>query len=203
MSSQTAVRRRSTRNPILSSSGDRTNIKYSVMGASITSDAAGIAATARLYVPGVSTNLTNASGPGIVAFYSTGKFKPGCVIRWEPSVSFTTTGRIFCAFTDNPEVASGFFAAATVAAQINIIKGMGNMWSFPVWQDKTIPFPPATRRKMFDVNQTVSLSDQNVLDRSLQTLFMYCCEGAPATTSLGSFWYHDVLEVEGIQPSVT
>jgi hypothetical protein len=197
------VRKKSTRNPILSSSGDRTHIKYSTLGTSVTSTAAGIASTARLYAPANNVNLSNPTGPGIVNFYSTAKFLPGCVIRWEPSVSFTTTGRIFCSFSDNPEVVAGYFNLATITDQITYIKGMGSMWSFPVWQDRTIPFPTATRRKMFDVNQTVGLTDQNVLDRSLQTCFFYCCEGAPATTNLGSFWYHDVLEVEGIQPATT
>jgi hypothetical protein len=74
--------------------------------------------------------------------------------------------------------------------------------SFPIWQETEINFPSKLRRKMFDTNNSITF-DVNILDRCAQIAMFVAVDGAPATTSVGSFWFHDKLHVEGIQPTLT
>ena len=61
-----------------------------------------------------------------------------------------------------------------------------------------MPFPTRIRRKRFDVNISINATLVDVLDRSVQTVMFVAVEGAPASTTLGSFWFHDVVDVEGV-----
>lgn len=196
------VRKRRNKQPTMTGSSSGTVIEYSAIGTTIGSDAAGLATGRRLYAPGDAANLSNSVGPTICSYYSTGKFLPGTKVRWEPSVSFTTTGRVYVGFTDNPEVMSAFIALTTPAAAINAVKGLGDVISFPVWQETDITFPSSTRRKMFDVNANIT-NNVDVLDRSAQRFMLFAIESAPATTTLGQMWYHDKIALEGIHNVVT
>lgn len=198
---QAGVRRRRTRAPDMTSSGDSSIIKYAVLGTDVATDASGAAADSRSYVGGYNYGLTSSVATGIVGAYSTALFLTGTKIRWEPTVSFTTSGRVYVGFTDNPEVIATFDGAA-LAAQINIIQALGSMISFPVWQETDVVFPTKTRKKRFDTNNTMAL-DINAYDRCIQTNMLYCVTGAPASTTCGSFWYHDVVSVEGIHSTAT
>lgn len=194
------LRKRRTKAPTMTGAGDSTVIRYSTLGSTLETGAGvSAAATLRLYVPGNSTSIANGVGPDIVNFYSTGVFRPGTSIRWEPSVSFTQSGRVYCGFTDNPEAATVYNAFST-NQRLAFIKGLGSMRSFPIWQETTIPFPTGTRRKKFDTNADINFESVDQLDRSMQTAFVYAVEGVAASTTFGSFWYHDVVDVEGVQP---
>ncbi|APG76618.1 hypothetical protein 3 [Wenzhou tombus-like virus 3] len=198
------VRRRRVRMPMLSGSGTNAIIKYSALGGSLTTGSGTNQGTnARYYIPGYAGDLTNAAGAAVVSYYSTAKFLPGTRVKWEPSVSFTTAGRVIVGFTDNPEVVTTLNTLATNAptnysAYINAVRSLGNVVSFPVWQETEIPFPTRLRRKRFDINASPAGSNADQMDRSAQTVMFVAVEGAPATTSLGSFWYHDVVDVEGV-----
>lgn len=203
MPGQGGMRKRRTKTPEMSSNGDTTVIKYAALGSGLGPEGAGVtaAATFRLYVPGFSTNITNAVGPDIVNYYSTGVFRAGTAIRWEPNVSFTTPGRVYCGFTDNPE-GTAVYNSLALNARLAFIKGLGSMRSFPVWQETNVAFPLSTRRKKFDTNDSVDFTSPDVLDRCMQTAFVYAVEGVPEDTICGSFWYHDTVLVEGVQPAV-
>lgn len=200
---QTSNRKRRNTAPSINSTGDSSIIKYSALGTTALTDVTGQLASTRVYIPGNSNLLTLAIGPTIVANYSTGKFLPGTHIRWEPQVSFTTSGRVYCGFTDNPEFMELFQSTGSVTSRVNLIKGLGSMRSFPIWQETDIAFNTRMRRKMFDVNEIAGLATPDVLDRCMQTGFFYAIDGAPASAAAGSFWYHDVVAVEGIQPIIT
>lgn len=175
--------------------------------------AGGYTGEIRNYIPGLIAPLINGIGPEIVSSYSTAKFLPGTKSRYEPSVSFTTTGRVFVGFTDNPEVAIsigvlfgtalGSGLNADWAAYLTAIKGLGNMVSFPVWQETDVQFPTRLRRKMFDTNFTASPTDVNVYDRSMQQTMFIGVEGLNITANPGGFWFHDKLVVEGIHSRLT
>lgn len=211
---QAGVRRRRNRQPTMNSAGDNTVIKYSALGGTLVNNTAvGGTVHSRWYVPGLAAGLPSSAGPTIVGSYSTGKFLPGTRIKWEPSVSFTTSGRVLVGFTDNPEVISTFqllidaYISSPVPANfvpyVNAVRGLGSVMSFPVWQETMINFPTKLRRKRFDVNRTVT-SDPDVIDRSAQTAMFVAVDGVTdATVGLGSFWYHDVVDAEGVQPVVT
>jgi len=190
-----------------SSRSDSSTIRYSAIGDSVTVPATAplIVNPARHFIPGYASGFANATGPDLVGYYSTGKFLPGTRIRWEPSVSFTTPGRVFVGFTDNPEVISQLegLRGTNRTTYASRVKGLSTVISFPVWQETEVDFPMKMRRKRFDINETVDLSDSNVVDRSVQVSMFACIEGAPASTDCGSFWFHDVVDVEGIHPQLT
>jgi hypothetical protein len=195
------VRRRRTTGPTLAPRGNSTLLKYNTIGSNVTTDATGIASTSRRFIPGYPVGLTNSAGAAVAAAYSTGKFLPGTRIRWEPSVSFTTSGRVFVGFTDNPEVMVAF-DGLTNAQAVNAVKALDTVKSWPVWQETEIEFPTTMRRKRFDINETIAVQ-VDTYDRSIQQYMLIGVEGAPASTTLGSFWYHDVLDVEGLHSITT
>lgn len=209
-------RKRNTAPSVASTNIDSSLVKYNTQGLPVGTTASGGYGTyIRPYVPGLSGGiLTNSVGADVVAYYSSGKFVPGTSIRWEPSCSFTTSGRVFVGFTDNPEVAStieGFRQAflltpnpSTYTAYAAQVRALGNLVSFPVWQETAVPFPTRLRRKRFDTNRSVSASAVDVLDRSMQTHMFVAIEGGPdAGVILGAFWFHDVVDVEGLHNIAT
>lgn len=177
-----------------------------------TPTASGYTGEMRKYIPGFPSPFANVIGPEIVSAYSSAKFLPGTKIRFEPSVSFNTTGRVFVGFTDNPEVAvsiEGLFGAALSsgaaidwAAYGTAVKGLGSTVSFPVWQETEVNFPTRLRRKMFDTNFTVT-AGVDVYDRCLQTAMFIFIEGLNTTGNPGGFWFHDKVVVEGLHSRVT
>ncbi len=185
-----------------SSSDSASIVKYSALGTSVVTDVNGESNYRRLYIPGRSSGLTNTVGPDIVAKYSTGKFTNGTHTRWEPSVSFTTSGRVYVGFTDNPEVMETI-NSYTGTTFNNAVKGLGDVVSFPVWQETDVPVPTKLRRKMFDSNEVLGTIDANVLDRSAQIGIFVAVDGAPINTTLGSMWFHDVVVVEGLHSTFT
>nr|WRQ65591.1 structural protein [Tolivirales sp.] len=207
------VRKRRVRMPMTQSAGDNTIIRYSTPSITYsTIGTLGVSVGSRVYIPGSTSagQLANPSGPSIVSYYGTGKFLPGTVVSWEPSVSFTTSGRVFVGFTDNPEVIAlinvayaSFVAtptAASYATYANLVKGLGSIRSFPVWQETSWAVPTNLRRKRFDTNASATLTSSDELDRSCQTAMFVAIEAGPGTsTVLGGFNYHDVVNVEGVQ----
>lgn len=192
------IRKRRTTSPRMAGGADSTIVEYAALGINVTTDGSGLAESRRYYTPGSSNRLTSFVGPEVVSNYSTGKFLPGTKIRWEPSVSFTTSGRIYVGFTDNPEVMTRIATLGTLADWVNAVQSMGGMISFPVWQETEINFPTRCRRKYFDTNVNASFTVDE-LDRTCQTMMVCGVNGAPATTTLGSFWFHDKVAVEGLQ----
>lgn len=196
--------RRNTAPAMTSVSGDASVIKYSCNMAALNSDTTGSATRGRFYVGGYTLNLSQTIGPDVVNNYSTCVFRPGTKIRWEPSCSFNTSGRVICAFTDNPEVMQTWASITDNALRINFIQAFGNTRSFPIWQETDIPFPTMTRRKRFSTDRNPDTLSTNDMERSCQVLFMHGVVGAPPTQNdLGRIWCHDVVHVEGIKPPLT
>lgn len=209
------VRKARNRAPTMMSSGDRSLIKYGTLTDSIgTVGSTGTTIISRHYIPGFAPELAGKAGPAICSYYATGKFMPGSTVRWEPSVSFNTTGRAFVGFTDNPEVMAlmntalaTYYATPTIAnynALANQVKSLGNVRSFPIWQETEVSFPTSLRRKRFDSNINAITTDVNVLDRSAQCVMYAAFEGLPTTNQvIGGFSFRDVVEVEGISSVIT
>lgn len=199
---QGGVRRRRNKQPnIKQTSGTSSVVKYSALGQTLSSDVNGDVWYHRLYIPGFSGGLTQTVGPAVVGYYSTGKFQPGTTLRWEPSVSFNTTGRVYVGFTDNPEVIENLRPLSGGTA-VNAVKGLGDVISFPVWQETEIPFNTRMRRKMFDTNLTFT-SGIDTVDRCCQTAMFLAVDGMPASTRAGSLWFHDNVAVEGMTNIIT
>lgn len=202
---QSSVRtKRNTQPTMASVSGDSALIKYSANGEALNTNSEGTAARGRWYIGGYDIGLVNPVGTNVVKQYSTCCFKPGTRIRYEPSCSFNTSGRVVCAFTDNPEVMATWASLIDNATKIDFIQAFGSVRSFPIWQETDIPFPTITRRKRFTVDGNPDVGSVANNDRSAQMLFMYAIEGGPVqVNSVGRFWFHDVVNVEGLVPSNT
>lgn len=211
------VRRKRNSTPRVEQTGvDSSVVKYHGIGNVVTTASSlGAAVFSRLYAPGDRTGLSLSVGPDVCGYYSTGKFMPGTSVRWEPNVSFTTSGRVFVGFTDNPEVIASISGllnayvatpgAGTYVPYADQVKAMGSVISFPIWQETNVPFPNRLRRKRFDVNETIVATDTNVLDRSVQVAMFVCIDGVQTGASVptGSFWFHDVVNVEGLHGTLT
>lgn len=197
-------RSRKSQNKLSSATtGDSNKLKYASLGVTLTTTAGGsVSDYFRLYVPAAAGGLVNTVGPTIASFYSTGKFLPGTMAEWVPSVGFTTSGRVFVGFTDNPEVAFAIIGQINTPAYGNSVKGLGDVISFPIYQNRQWMIPSKLRRKMFDCNANGAIST-DVLDRSMQIAMFVYIEGCPATTAVGSTRVVDNLLVEGIQSTGT
>lgn len=211
---QGGVRRKRTSVPTMSGDNGNTIIRYRVQGNTIGTDTNGLAVQARLFVGGDRVPLVSPIGPEIVSNFSTYRFMPGTTVQWEPSVSFSSSGRLFVGFVDNPEVTVALvnllntYIGAPTAGNYNqyadAVKALGSTISFPIWQETAIPFPTRMRRKRFDTNLTVAATDPNVLDRCMQCCMFVAVEGtAPTVARCGNFLFHDVVEVEGIHGILT
>lgn len=200
---------------------DSSIIRYNALGSVAGVDGSGGSVDRRLYIggniaAGTPGTLISTIGPGIVANYSSCRFLPGTRVKWTPTCSFNTSGRVYVGFTDNPEVmatlnglisvyASGQTTApAAFINYRNAVQALGSVISFPVWQETNVPFPTKMRRKRFDVNEVMDLSNADTLDRSCQTCMYAVITGvAPVGASVGQFEYHDIVDVEGIQGTTT
>lgn len=213
------IRRRRTTPPSMTSSIDRQVLRYNAIGSTVVTNTSGVdsdsvthvGAGYRFYIPGnVSNGIGFSPGPAIASYYSTGVFRPGTLIRWEPSVSFTSTGRVFVGFTDNPEMMRNLFIAwydfvntggkAKYLAYSNLVKSLGDLRSFPIWQETEVPFPlRPLRRPRFDTNTGIDTSlPTEDYSRSCQTGMFYVVEGCDVDAPVGSWWFRDVLDVEGM-----
>lgn len=181
---------------------DTQRLNYKTLGSTVTTNELGERAVPRYYIPGYSVGLAFSSGAKIASFYSTGKFLPGTRARWVPSVGFTQPGRVYVGFTDNPEVIQAIAGFIGTAAYSEAVKGLGNVITFPIYQDHEFMVPSRLRRKMFDTNIS-SPFGVDTLDRSCQTAMFALVEGAPLNISVGSFHFTDSLLVEGLQPVIT
>jgi len=168
----------------------------------------------RLYIPGYGSPFANSTGPDLTSYYSTGKFRPGTKVRWEPVVSPLVGGRMTLVWTDNPEVISsiktladayiGAASGANFAAYANAVNALGSLTSWPLWQEREFQVPTKLRRKRFDIDGAPTLTVDN-LDRNCQTAYFAYVSGSTNTNGdlLGSFWFHDALDVEGIHGTAT
>lgn len=213
------VRRRRSAAPRLEPNGDGAVLRYNCSGVTQLSNVNGVGATRRLYIPGYDTtvgvdtaDLISNAGTTIASYYSSAKFLPGTKVKWEPSCSFTTAGRVYVGFCDNPEVVrtiltsqNTFRTSGLVVdynTYANAVKSLGSTISFPVWQETEIPFPSKLRRKRFDIDETTLTVDS--LDRTMQTAMFVAIEGGPAVnTVVGNFWFHDAVDVEGLHAVAT
>lgn len=209
-------KRRNTQVTMSPSSADGSIIRYKALGSNVTSidNAGGV--SARWYVPGMNARIANSAGPDVVSYYATGKFLPGTMVKWEPTTSPTAGGRVFVGFTDNPELMVNLYnlleayevapSGGSYAPYSNAVKGLCNTISFPLWQEKDIEVPLRTRRKRFDCNSSIVVNVVDQLDRSAQVAMFACIDGYSGVSvgsNLGSFWYKDVVDVEGLSGSAT
>lgn len=164
-------------------------------------------------VPGLSLGRVQSSLSAVAGMYCNGKFMPGTVLHYAPSTGSTTSGVIHIAWIDNPEIIASAYAntsggtptvALNSAAWRDFVRSIGNVRTYSVWEAFDFPMPTTLRRKMFNVNATMTetgeLSQSPLVDRSAQGIWVWAVEGAPAVaTAMGRPWIHAVLQLEGLR----
>lgn len=177
---------------------DTSNIQYHAYVDQAPTSAGGIISGVNYLVGGDTTNISSSIGPTIVGSYRECLFRSGTKITWSPNVGFTTTGRIYVAYIDNPEVMVGYLGTLTDTAKLAYIKALTNHVNHPVYKEFTYNMPSiGTRRKRFDVNAT-GTQTVDTFDRSLQGAFVWVVAGAPGTTDVGAMSLTHQVTVYGL-----
>lgn len=216
LTGSTAARKRRNRAPSMQSNGDTTIIRYKAVGGNVPVRSTAGAVAKRWWIGGFPNDLASTAGPDVTSYYSTSVVKPGTHFRWEPSTSPTAGGRGFVGFTDNPEIMVNLYNAleayeitpngATYAAYSNLVKGLSSTISWPMWSEYEFETPTKLRRKRFDCNSSVAVNNVNDMDRSCQVAMFACFDGffgISTDSVIGSFWFRDVIEVEGLNGTAT
>lgn len=155
------------------------------------------------YVLDARGNAPNDPVSTVSTLYNTYKYLPGTTFHYVPAVGVTSSGNVHVAYVDNPElIAYGLGLTLSTAAFNTFVLNQANCKTYPIWQSFTYTMPTATRRKMFDVNNsTTYTADEN--DRSVQGMFVISVESPLTSTLVGRPFVHKVMELEGLQGTVT
>lgn len=123
-------------------------------------------------------------------------YLPGTHFRYQPNVGLNTAGTIYVAYVDNPELLKDFIAASG-STRLDILKGMANMKSYPVWQEFVQHIGPP-RLKSFSTDPNTDFTNADTLNRVLQGAFIFGVEGVTqtATTTYGRIALQNVLRLE-------
>jgi hypothetical protein len=150
------------------------------VGTSVTSTGAGVSSG---YWP-VNPGQNGAGDPGftVIKNYSEYRFKHA-KIHYTPQVGTTTTGVVYLAYFDNPEI---IFKAQTYAhaTLLSLCQSAVYSVSAPVWQALELPAQMRYRRKVYAVDSTQPASSTEA-DMVAHGVWLYAVIGAPVSTTLG------------------
>lgn len=155
----------------------------------------------RYYMDGKRNPLGDTVG-GVSSLYNTYKYLPGTVFHYVPSVGVTTPGNVWIAWIDNPEIMS--FAEGLVltsTAWSDFVRTQSNAKCYPLWQSFTYSMPTDSRRKRFDVNNTIDYTNDNLLDRSVQGLFVVAVVTSLLSSTIARPFIHKHIDLEGLTAS--
>lgn len=180
---------------------ENTIIRGNSFANTITTDSGGALCGAVPLIAGNVDWMVASGMSGVSALYNTYRYLPGTMMHWVPQVSMSTTGVVYVAWVDNPEIFKNWYAIALTGVTANMVafvKSIGNVKSYPIWQQFSQAMHPVMRRKRFDVNTTVDLANSDTLDRCLQGAWLYAVEGGPASSVVARPYRYGVLDLEGL-----
>lgn len=120
-------------------------------------------------------------------------------IKYTPSVGTTTSGTMWFAFVDNPEIIQKFYAGTYAYADyLKIAQTTRHSTSAPVWEQVEFSVSVSPRRKMFSID-TSALTTIEGYDRVIQGVYIYASTSAPSSTTLGVITDHYTCRVRGLQ----
>lgn len=149
----------------------------------------------------------------VSSLYSNYKYLPGTTFHYSPSTGTTTPGVVHCCYIDNPELFKLAYEAeaqtnapvGSTNAFLDFVRSQHNSKTFAVWESFAMPINPVTRRKMFNVNETILLDrfgNVEEFERSIQGMFLVAVEGGPADSigvSMGRPWMNTAITLEGLR----
>lgn len=119
-----------------------------------------------------------------------------------PAVGTTTTGTIWVAYIDNPEMiyktVSGTYTYSTL---VSIVQGMSTAKAGPIWEMLEVNMNKPPRRKMFNVDAEQS-TNAEVAERTHQGMWIYVTTSCPFSTVCGSIQEEYTAIGENLQPSL-
>lgn len=131
--------------------------------------------------------------------YNTYKYLPGTTFHYVPAVGVTTSGNIWISWVDNPELMVAANATVlTSAGWGDFVRSQSNAKCYPLWQAFTYSMPTSTRRKRFDVNNSIDYTNENLVDRSVQGLFCVAVVTPLIDTVVGRPFIHKHIDLEGL-----
>lgn len=119
---------------------------------------------------------------------------------YTPAVGTTTTGVVFVAYIDNPEVIYNVVNGLYSLTQLtNIVQNYSTTKSTPVWQALEVSLTRPPRRKLFSVDTTTPANPE-VADRAIQGLWLIVTANAPSSTTVGFVSEEYAARGENLQP---
>ncbi len=121
---------------------------------------------------------------------------------YTPAVGTTTSGTIWIAYVDNPEIlyklASGVYAYSDY---LKIAQVVEKHVAGPVWEALSLTASVSPRRKMFSVDSTAPASNE-AADRVTQGAFIYATASAPLSTIIGFINHRYSATLRGLQSNL-
>ena len=148
----------------------------------------------------------NRAGSDVVKHYQDYKYTQAA-LEWLPSIGPASTdagGRIYIAYIDNPELIVTF-KAATAVNQLPMVRNCANVRDFNMWERFTYHVPLTYRRKMFNVDPTVSTPGNEETDRAVQGLVIISyvsINNTAATGVLGQWRITSTTWLKGFTASI-
>lgn len=105
--------------------------------------------------------------------------------RYRPSVGVNTSGRIWAAYFQNPEIGYGLASGAiTTANAVLATKFAADVKTWAVHQPFDYVIPTSMRQRQYDINSSIS----SVADyaRSIMGVLVIFSEGCPSSSTLGT-----------------
>lgn len=145
-------------------------------------------------------NTSNDPGATVIQQYSNYVVRASR-IYYTPSVGTTTTGVIFIAYVDNPEMIRNIIGNVYTSGDlVNIAQNMSTVKSGPIWQPLEVSMNRPPRRKMFSVDRSTP-ANAEIADRSVQGLWLIVTQNAPFSTVLGYVSEEYSAVGENLQPA--
>lgn len=138
-------------------------------------------------------------------FYSEFKFMQ-VSLEWIPKLGPSATdagGRIHIAYIDNPEKISTYANAAPGSTTLGYVRGSRNCKSYNLWERFTYNVPITFRKKMFDVNQTLSATTAvDEIERSVQGAIIIHIETVSAAIVAGTYHIRSKCVLRGMNAAI-
>jgi len=143
---------------------------------------------------------TNDPGAAVLINYSNYKVTSSKFI-YVPAVGTTTTGTIWAAYIDNPEVIYKILNFYTGSQITNIVQNSSNAKAVPVWEPMELSMNRPPRNKSFSVD-TSSIISTDQANRATQGIWVWATTAAPLSTTLGTILEEYTCVGENLQPAV-
>lgn len=154
-----------------------------------------------IYIDPPKHSVANDPGAGVIVNYSNYRVLASRFI-YVPAVGTTTTGTMWAAYIDNPEVIKNIVNSNySLSTLTNIAQNSSKSKAVPIWEPLELSMTCPPRRRLFSVDtDTPSTAEQ--ADRAVQGLWLWVTTAAPLGTALGVILQEYTAVGENLQPTV-